>query len=104
MRNKSLLIMILVIFLVSVFVLFLKKDKWYSFSQVQAHADSKSCWIVIEKTVYDVTSLVNSHTGGSKNILSVCGKDGSSVFGKKHGEQDEIISEMEKYKIGIVAY
>ena len=51
--------------------------------EIASHASISSCWVIIHDKVYDVTGLVNSHSGGAKAILDSCGKDGSVMFDTK---------------------
>jgi cytochrome b involved in lipid metabolism len=40
------------------------KLKQVDMSEVEKHRDSSSCWIVVDRIVYDVTSFLGSHPGG----------------------------------------
>jgi len=50
-------------------------------SEVAKHATADSCWVIVDKNVYDVTPFIKSgmHPGGDK-ILRGCGKDLSEQF------------------------
>ncbi len=103
MRNKKLLLQIFIIFIaVSLFVIFLQKNRWYSQTDLIRHGNEGSCWTSVNGSVYDVTPLISTHSGGNKVILMICGKDATSMFNQRHGEEDLIKSEMENYKIGIL--
>ncbi|KAH7137835.1 oxidoreductase [Dactylonectria macrodidyma] len=52
--------------------------------QVRQHASRKSCWIIIDKTVYDITEFVDSHPGGSKLLLNYGGRDATEPFEQLH--------------------
>ena len=54
--------------------------------EVAKHNKASDCWMIINSKVYDLTSLVYSHSGGSPDILKDCGKDGSSGFNSPHGQ------------------
>ncbi|ORC90149.1 cytochrome b5 [Trypanosoma theileri] len=45
--------------------------KWPTFTldEVREHNDSSSLWIVAGNSVYDVTSIMNSHPGGANALL-----------------------------------
>ncbi len=57
----------------------------YTFTEVAKHANATSCWSVISGKVYDLTSFISRHPGGEKNILKICGKDGTNAFEGQHG-------------------
>lgn len=58
----------------------------YSKEEVAKHAISSDCWIIISGGVYDVTSFIRSHPGGSEKLSSQCGKDATSVFESQDGQ------------------
>ncbi|CAN5293777.1 hypothetical protein BH10PAT1_BH10PAT1_3480 [soil metagenome] len=101
-NKKDILVVSLVVITVIIFVAFLQKNRWYSKSDIAKHPDSNSCWTSINGKIYNLTSLVGTHSGGRSNILLVCGKDGSAVFNKRHGDETEPISDLQTYKIGIL--
>jgi len=35
--------------------------------------------------VYDLTKWIARHPGGQREILAICGRDGSSAFNGQHG-------------------
>ncbi|KAI0732216.1 cytochrome b5-like heme/steroid binding domain-containing protein, partial [Fomitopsis betulina] len=43
-----------------------------------------SCWIIIEKKVYDVTDFVPQHPGGPRMILNFAGRDATHAFKSLH--------------------
>ncbi|RFU30473.1 hypothetical protein B7463_g5875, partial [Scytalidium lignicola] len=53
-------------------------------SEVQQHSTRKSCWIIINGTVYDVTEFLDSHPGGSMIILKHAGRDATEAFNPIH--------------------
>ncbi len=78
-------------------------DKTYTLAQVSQHKDGSSCWTTINGGVYDVTTWINQHPGGSEAILSLCGKDGSAAFNGQHGGQARPAAELASFKIGVLA-
>ena len=42
-------------------------------AEVAKHNNKKSCWIVLESKVYDVTSFLSKHPGGAAIILKQAG-------------------------------
>lgn len=69
-------------------------------SDVQKHNNQSSCWTVVNGGVYDLTSFVTPHQGGSKAILRLCGVDGTSAFTNQHGSQRRPNNELVGLKIG----
>ena len=53
-------------------------------AEVAKHNTANNCWQIINGNVYNLTSLVNSHSGGSAAILQTCGQDGSVGFNTKY--------------------
>lgn len=52
----------------------------YTPADVAAHSTATDCWVIINNNVYNLTSFIPSHSGGSNVILGVCGKDGTAIF------------------------
>jgi predicted heme/steroid binding protein len=61
------------------------KTSGYTLAEVSAHSDAASCWSIIDGQVYDLTEFLDMHPGGKRNILKICGKDGTDMFMGKHG-------------------
>ncbi len=74
----------------------------YTLSDIAKHATKTSCWTIIGGGVYDITAYVTRHPGGERNVLKICGKDGSSLFGNQHGGESKPESILERYRIGDV--
>lgn len=72
----------------------------FSFSEIQSRSSKNNCWTVINGEVYDLTQWISKHPGGSKAILSLCGKDGSLLFNQQHGEFKQALNILEGLKIG----
>lgn len=75
----------------------------FTMAQVAAHNSSASCYTVVNGSVYDLTSQINAHPGGSRAILALCGIDATSSFTAKHGGQSRPESELASVKIGTLA-
>jgi cytochrome b involved in lipid metabolism len=58
--------------------------KTYTLSDVSAHSTADSCWMAIDGKVYDVTTFIPNHPGGSA-MLAGCGKDASDYYNTKGG-------------------
>jgi cytochrome b involved in lipid metabolism len=75
----------------------------FTMTQVAAHKSSASCYTVISGEVYDLTSWISQHPGGSSAILSICGVDGTAAFNGQHGGQSRPASELAGFKIGVLS-
>lgn len=62
---------------------------------VATHKTSSNCWIIINGKVYDVTSYIPVHPGGTSTIINQCGKDATNAFNTK-GEQEVLIHHQQK--------
>ncbi|MBP1912818.1 cytochrome b5 domain-containing protein [Thermococcus stetteri] len=48
------------------------------------HGTENDCWIVIGNNVYNVTPLIDTHSGGREAIIRYCGTNATEVFFSKH--------------------
>lgn len=69
-------------------------------AQVAQHASATSCWAVVDKKVYDLTSWINKHPGGKAAIKQLCGKDGTSAFTAQHGRDGDPKRRLATFTIG----
>jgi len=51
----------------------------YTAEEVASHATALDCWTTISGVVYDVTSYISKHPGGTR-IIEGCGKDATDLF------------------------
>lgn len=51
---------------------------------VSKHNTPESCWVILYGHVYDVTSFLNEHPGGSKIILQLAGTDATEEYDPIH--------------------
>lgn len=58
----------------------------YALSDLASHNNASSCWMAINGNVYDVTSFISSHPGGS-SILNGCGGDATGLFASIGGHR-----------------
>ena len=72
----------------------------YSLSDITTHKSTTDCWTTIDGKVYNLTPFINQHPGGSGAILSLCGKDGTASFNKKHGGQARPATELINLFVG----
>ncbi|XP_043717195.1 cytochrome b5 [Telopea speciosissima] len=73
--------------------------KIFLFEDVAKHSQIKDCWLIISGKVYDVTSFMDDHPGGSEVLLSSTGKDATNDF-EDVGHSESAREMMEKYIIG----
>lgn len=57
-----------------------------SLTELQKHNSNQSCWLLISGKIYDVTSYINSHPGGSQAITFSCGQDATEAFNTQGGQ------------------
>lgn len=72
----------------------------YTLVTVARHATQADCWSVVNDSVYDLTTWVSSHPGGTQAILNMCGKDATSAFTRRHGSVGGSQAELALLKIG----
>jgi len=75
----------------------------YTMAMVAANNSGSSCWSVIRNEVYDLTSWIGSHPGGSNAILGICGKEATSTFDARHSGQGAPESALKSYLLGPLA-
>jgi cytochrome b involved in lipid metabolism len=54
--------------------------------QVSLHNSENDCWVIVEGKVYNVTTLIPTHSGGSDKIIPNCGKDATTAFTTRGGK------------------
>ena len=72
----------------------------YTLAQVKANNSAASCWAVIDGTVYNLTTWINSHPGGPGAIVSLCGTDATSAFKQQHENQGKPAMKLDTFKLG----
>jgi len=55
--------------------------------ELSQHVSRQSCWLAINKTVWDVTNFIDKHPGGANLILSNSGKDATSAYEDFHSPE-----------------
>lgn len=76
--------------------------KTFTMAEVALHADTTSCYSVVNGSVYDLTTWIPKHPGGERAIKGICGKDGSDGFNGKHGGKPQPESTLISFKIGVL--
>ncbi len=72
----------------------------YTMTDVAKNNTESSCWSAVSGKVYNLTAWISKHPGGAKNIIKICGIDGSNFFNGKHGGQARPASELVNFYIG----
>lgn len=75
----------------------------FTLEEISTHKDASSCWTAINGSVYDLTSWIPKHPGGSQAILSLCGIDGSAGYNGQHGNSSKIARVLGGFKVGVLA-
>ena len=76
-------------------------ERTFSLTEVSKNNTEKSCWIIVDNVVYDVTKFLSSHPGGRGVLLALGGRDVTSEFYDFHA-RDVLEKYGNKLKIGIV--
>ena len=74
-----------------------------SIDEVATHTSTTSCYTIINRNVYDLTTWIDKHPGGPQRILSLCGKDGTNKFQAQHGNDNKPQSILLGFQIGVLA-
>ena len=72
----------------------------YTLDQVKANNTAANCWTIVDDNVYNLTTWINAHPGGSNAILSLCVVDGTSAFKSQHAGRAMPAGQLESLKIG----
>lgn len=79
-------------------------SKQYTWDEIAAHTDKNSCWLAIDGGVYDVTSWLYKHPGGSKIIAHYSGQDATEPFRAFHERSTGAVRKyLNAFHIGSVA-
>jgi len=73
-----------------------------STSEIKKHNTKSDCWSIVNGNVYNLTSYVQKHPGGTAVIANICGKDGSSSFTNQHNTQSKPNSVLTGFLLGAV--
>lgn len=55
-----------------------------STTEISKHNIPGNCWIIVSNKIYNVTSYLNSHPGGTSAIIPYCGKDATEIYSPIH--------------------
>jgi len=59
-----------------------------SLEEISKHSTKNDCWLIINNKVYDVTNDISTHPGGESTIVPNCGKEATSAFNTKGGQEN----------------
>lgn len=74
----------------------------YTMEDVALHKDMASCRTAIDGVIYDLTAWIDQHPWWDRNILRLCGIDGSALFNGQHGGQALQVSILAGFEIWIL--
>ncbi|KAJ3084304.1 cytochrome b5 [Rhizoclosmatium globosum] len=74
-------------------------SKTFTWADVQSHNTRKTCWLVIEKDVYDCTKFLEEHPGGEEVMMENAGFDATDAF-EEIGHSDDARDLLKGMKIG----
>jgi len=60
--------------------------KQITIEELSKHKDPEDCWVVIQGTVYDLTSFADEHPPGAESIYKLGGLDGTDAFLAVHNQ------------------
>ncbi|KAE8725037.1 Nitrate reductase [Hibiscus syriacus] len=73
-------------------------SKTFSMSEIKKHNSVDSAWIVVHGNIYDCTSFLKDHPGGTDSILINAGTDCTEEFDAIHSDKAKTL--LESYRIG----
>jgi cytochrome b involved in lipid metabolism len=69
--------------------------KEYSLDKIKTHTTKESVWIIIDDYVFDVTTYMSRHPGGSQLFLKYAGTDCTKQFNDtKHADALNYIDDL----------
>jgi len=72
----------------------------FTTQEVSARSSPGDCYLIVNNNVYDVSSYINFHPGGSRQITSRCGKEVAGIFARIHSNRAWDL--LGRYKIGVL--
>lgn len=72
----------------------------YTMTDIATHNTESSCWAAVNSSVYDLTTWVSRHPGGSRAIVGLCGTNATSKFEAQHGGSRAAQAALVLLKIG----
>lgn len=78
------------------------KPGTFTLAEVATRNTESNCYSAINGVVYDLTAWINKHPGGSREILRICGKDGSNAFNGQHGGDAKPERILAGFEVGVL--
>lgn len=72
----------------------------YDISEIESRSTEENCWAAIDGNVYDLSTWVDQHPGGSEKITELCGTDATAAFENMHGGSNKARQALILLKIG----
>ncbi len=72
-------------------------------TEIAKHNSRTNCWSAVNGNVYDLTSWIPNHPGGERQILSMCGIDGSVAYNGQHAGSKKTTTILAGFKLGALA-
>jgi len=76
----------------------------YAMSDIAANNTESSCRTTIRGNVYNLSARIDAHPGGDRNILRLCGIDGTAAFEGKHGGKEGPETTLAGFQTGVLQY
>lgn len=79
----------------------LTMSKEFTLEEIAKHNTENDCWVIIDGSVYDLTSFLPDHPGGKKAVMTFAGRDATEEFDMLH-DRKVITKYVPKAKVGVV--
>jgi len=73
-------------------------------ADLELHKSSKSCWVTLNRKVYDVTSFIGDHPGGEELITKYAGQDMAAIMADpaEHVHSQSAYEILQDLQIGLI--
>lgn len=76
-----------------------RKLRQFTRGEVAKHSQAGDCWVILAGKVYNVSSWLDIHPGGSNPLISHAGKDGTDAW-EEAGHTARARRLMDRYVVG----
>lgn len=77
-------------------------DNEFTLADVAKHSGEADCYSAIDGVVYNLTAWINKHPGGDRNILRICGIDGTQAYNSQHGNSSRTANILAGFEVGVL--